>query len=434
MKLVRCVRNYIDNDPSRFHTPGHKGAKGACGIVGFEWDITELPGIGSLYDGNGPIRDAEREAALCYGAEDSFFSAGGATLCIQTMLYLSGAKKIIAGRGAHQSAVYAMAQCGIIPVWLWPDCEAGIDLPGRYRAQDVRKLLTQNPDAGAVYITSPDYFGCLSDISEISGVCREFGVQLLVDNAHGSHLCLFEGLHPIRQGADWCCDSAHKTLPVLTGGALLHTNHRGMVSRVKAAMALFGSTSPSFMTLCSLDACTEYLERRGRNDFLSVAETVSQLRRTAVGRGFSLPDGPTDPVRLTLYSRAGDKRMISHFEDYSVSMEYQSGGWSVFLPSPFNSIRDYERLSEAVDAWREPPGLRPRDSEVLKPEAVMSPRQALFSPFETIPVRESLGRVCAGYTVSCPPGIPLIMPGERICEKIINFLTSVGTTAINVVK
>ena len=201
---------------SAFHTPGHSGKPISQLNHLLQLDVTELPDTDSLFEAEHAILQAERHAAQVFGTARTLFSAGGCTLCIQAMLRLvsadSNKKTILTDRILHRSAVNAMALLDLNPVWLLPRADAGLGFPGRIHPDDVESLLKQYPDSAAVYITSPDYFGVLSDIRSISEVCHRYHVPLLVDNAHGCHLFLMpEHLHPIHLGADITACSAHKT-------------------------------------------------------------------------------------------------------------------------------------------------------------------------------------------------------------------------------
>ena len=217
--LLDALRRHAARGTASFHTPGHKGRlEPGCAAA---FDLTELPDTGSLYDGGDAIEASERLCAEAFGAGDSFYSAGGCTLCIQTMLLLAcggAGGRILMARNAHRSAVNTAVLLGLEPVWLWP--EFGDGLGCRLAVENLDEKLKTNNDIRAVYITSPDYTGRLADVAGMAALCHGRGIPLLVDNAHGSHLGAF-GLHPLMLGADMTADSWHKTLPVLTGGAVL---------------------------------------------------------------------------------------------------------------------------------------------------------------------------------------------------------------------
>lgn len=429
VRLEEAVEHYIKAKYARFHTPGHKGRLPIDPLA----DVTELPQTACLFDEEGPIRESERRLAQFMGVEDAFFSAGGATLGIQTMVRLCGAKTIIVGRGAHRSVYNAMALLGIEEISLYPgDGDAGI--PGRYRPEDARKLFLEHPEAKALYVTSPDYYGCMSDIKGLRAVCDEFGAQLLVDNAHGSHLKFCgPGLHPMELGAHWCVDSWHKTLPVLTGGAVLYTSLPGMCGAVKETMGLFGSTSPNFMVLLSLDRCVDYLMQRGTSDFTRLVETADELRKAARVAGFITPRGLTDPVRLTVGTGKGSAVLTSYFKAQGIAPEAVLGGWAIFLLSPMNTTRDLNRLSSALEKWFYPQSL-PETEELIRPRRAVPMDVALRCRWEEVPVEQAQGRICYQVTSACPPGIPVLLPGEYICYSCVKFLKKCGISSVKVIQ
>jgi arginine/lysine/ornithine decarboxylase len=419
--------------------PGHKGRLAAPLSVAAAWDVTEIPGADSLYEASGAIAKLEREYAALYGAAGSFLSAGGATLCIQAMLALAckPGSKLLCGRGLHVAAVNAMALLDIDPVWVYPEPGAG-GLYGSVTPGAVRDALEKNPGVSAVYITSPNYYGLICDIPAISAVCREAGIILLVDNAHGAHLrFLPEDIHPIALGADMCCDSLHKTLPVLTGGAMLHIGNPRFLAEAKAKMALFGSTSPSYLIMLSADMALDYLRGGVREDLSRVSERIALISRLAAGRGFTLPEGALDPLRLTVcFAAMGYSR--EDFAEYlnceGVEPEFMSGSWCVFLASPVTGDSDFDALERAITRL---PRKAPREVEIsplpiLK--RAVSPREALFAPSESISVERAAGRVVSSYVAPCPPGIPIAVPGEVITDGMENVLKNYGIFTINVLK
>lgn len=267
--------------------PGHKGVS----FLGCESrDITEIAGADDLFHASGIIAESEQNASRLFGCP-TVYSAGGSTLCIQAMLFLAytGANRrgrVLAGRNAHKSFLNSAILLDFPIKWLW----AGTDyLSCPVTPAQVEQAILEEPEAPfAVYLTSPDYLGNIADIRGIAQVCRAHGVPLLVDNAHGAYLrFLPESRHPMDLGASMCCDSAHKTLPVLTGGAYLHFEREEDRQSVKDAMALFGSTSPSYLILQSLDLCNVYLEDLpGR--LLAMAPVLAALKGSLLARGFTL--------------------------------------------------------------------------------------------------------------------------------------------------
>ena len=348
--LYEAMKTHAALGRASFHTPGHKGS----GFLSLDQtlDLTELPDTDSLYECTGCIRESEVRAARLFGAKYTAVSSGGCTLAMQGMLaaFAGAGSKVIFCRNIHRSAVNAAALLGIEPVWVLHRQDSGDGLPGRVYAEDVQRAIERHPDAAAVYITSPDYYGCLSDIKAISGVCQKHDIPLLVDNAHGTHLIAF-GLHPITLGASATACSAHKTLPVLTGGAWLNCNDGRVIDRIKPSMALFGSTSPSYLTMASLDIARAWMEQEGIASFRALAGTVEELRVLAASVGFGLPEGDCDPVRLTLLTRSlgmsGDEA-AEYFRQRGAECEHSDGCAVVFILTPFNSDEDIDILRRAI--------------------------------------------------------------------------------------
>lgn len=447
--LYRAVRDYAGGKPLRLHTPGHAGRGGPMSpLLGgaLTLDVTELPPTDSLFEASGAILQAEEKAAEAFGATRTLFSAGGATLCIQAMLRLvsmNGGRRILCARGAHRSAVSAMALLGLSPVWLWPAPAPGSALPGVVTPQAVETALAHESGIAAVYLTSPNYWGERADIAAIAAACHRRGVPLLVDGAHGAHLHYLENgaAHPLALGADMVCDSAHKTLPVLTGGAWLHVRAHAGFSRgaAKDAMALFGSSSPNYLILLSLDLTRAWGRRAGVSAFSALRARVEKARAALARMGFAAPPAcAPDPVRLTLdVGRAGltGARADELLRAQGVFAEMHDDAHLVLLPSPFLEDADFARLLRAFAAL--PKGgapVAPQRPPLPHPAADMTPAQALRAPCERLPVRRLAGRVAAEGASPCPPGIPLVCPGERITPELTRSLETYGITALNVVK
>ena len=301
------VKSYAESNTVRGHMPGHKGndcykskAAGSEISAAFPYDITEIKGADALFEADGIIAESERNASELFGTYATFYSAGGSTLCIQAMLAVCAKQgdKIIAARNSHKALHSACILLGLSPVWIYPEFEDGSAVSGKITAESVRRLLGENPDAVCVYITSPDYLGSVSDVKSIAEAAHSFGKPLIVDNAHGAHFAfLKENIHPIALGADLCCDSAHKTLPVLTGGAYVHVSSEKYAAKMKEAMALFGSSSPSYLILQSLDLCNKYLAEDFRNELLQTVKRVEKLKNDISG---FVTVAESEPLKLTI--------------------------------------------------------------------------------------------------------------------------------------
>jgi arginine/lysine/ornithine decarboxylase len=324
-----------------------------------QFDLTELPLTDDLYNSCGPIKSSECLISSIYGSGITIFSAGGNTLCIQTMLHAANSfgDKIIIAKNAHKSAINAIKLLGLVPIWI------DVDKYQNVLAKNIEYAIVKCPDISSVYITSPDYFGVMADIKAIKKICGK--IPLLVDNAHGAHLKFIDKkMHPLDLGADLCADSAHKTLPlVLTGGAWLHvkndfhklnSDYIIKYRDMKESMAIFGSTSPSFLILMSLDRCGAWLVKNGEKKFKELANKVIEIKKIAVQAGFEiLKNG--DPTRITFdisYSVLESERFMNHMISCKVEPELIKDGKIVLIPSPFNSEKDFRRLKQAIISFK----------------------------------------------------------------------------------
>ncbi len=441
--IVDFVKAYAQSGKARFHMPGHKGVS----FFGPEsLDITEIGGADELYVPEGIILESERNAASLFGSAATLYSAGGSTQSIQAMLFLAfmaADKKhkpyVLAGRNAHKAFVYAAAKLDFDIKWLYPQNACGICSCIITAAELEAQLGKCEQKPFAVYITSPDYLGGISDIRSLSAVCRSYGVPLLVDNAHGAYLAFCEeNLHPIKLGADMCCDSAHKTLPVLTGGGYLHIaadDSYGFAANAVRAMSVFGSTSPSYLIMQSLDLCNRYICEKIQNDIRICSARVTRVREVMNKNG--IKDISCEPLKITAdfkkYSADGFECLADYFRSYDIEPEYADSDFVVFMASPFNSEQDFERLEAAFENIRLAKCIR-KEVTFEMAERKMSVRDAVFALSEEIPVEKSEGRVCAAPSVSCPPAIPIAVSGEVITENHIDILRCYGIEKIAVVK
>ena len=437
--IADFVRRYADSGMVRAHMPGHKGKP----FLGCEaLDITEIRGADSLYETDGIIRRSESCAGELFGSGRTVYSTEGSSQCIRAMLYLAlscgnGSRTVVAARNVHRAFVYAAALLDFEIVWLWPEQSASLcGCPVSPGALE-RTLAALPAPPAAVYLTSPDYLGGMADISALAEVCRKHGTLLAVDNAHGAYLRFLEpSRHPLDLGADLCCDSAHKTLTVLTGGAYLHIGRTAPASlreSAKTAMAMFGSTSPSYLTLSSLDLCNRYLADGYRNRLRKTCGRLDEARKTLAAAGWQLE--PSDPLRLTIKVPSGTTggQLADRLRENGAECEYAEADFLVLMLTPENGDADIERLIYALgtndDAYAPLPPL-----PLSRGEQVCSVREALFAPRETIPAAQSLGRVCGAPTVGCPPAIPIAVSGERIGPEALELFRRYGVEQVEVLR
>lgn len=428
------VRDYAASDPIRLHMPGHKGT----GPLGCETlDITEIRGADDLYHPEGILARSEENASRLFGCR-TVYSAEGSSLAIRAMLYLaytrSGCKgRCLAGRNAHKSFLHTAVLLDFPISWLWAG-DSYLSCPVTAETVEAA-ILEEKEKPFAVYLTSPDYLGNLAPVGEIASVCHRHGVPLLVDNAHGAYLkFLPRSLHPMDLGADLCSDSAHKTLPVLTGGAYLHMGPDWTAEEAKAAMALFGSTSPSWLILQSLDGANPAMERLP-GDIAALAPHIAALKGALLAHGFALVGA--EPLKITVHAAKfgySGEEMAEILEKQGIFCEFADRDFLVFMLTPRNTPEELDRLRAALCAL--PRGVRQEEPPIAlaRPKAACTPRQAAFAPRETIPVENSLGRVLALANVSCPPAVPIVMCGEEIDEAAREALRRCGVEEVAVIK
>lgn len=449
MPLYEAILKHNKKGMANFHMPGHKGSAEVLGMLrgSLAYDITELPDSGSLFDRTGPVEEAQQLATQAFGTAGTFFSAGGSTLCIQAMLRLALPQggKLILSRLVHRSVANAMALLDIQPVWVMPDESAGPSFPGRMSPDNLEEACRQHPDARAVYVTSPDYFGVLCDSKALSETAARYAMPLLVDAAHGAHLYHYNPtLDPIQNGASLCAVSAHKTLPVLTGGAMLHVGdtpfakNGSYAGRAAEAMALFGSTSPSFLTLLSLDVCRAWLEETGGAPLRHLAQHLVPIKSSLRMQGVPMPHGYNDPLRIAFDSQLPGNTAGDILRAADVEPEYASGGLVILLPSCANSMQELTVLTKALGKLRQQ-----REKQaflansnpplVTQPQIVLTPKEALLAKTQQVEVSAALGKTAAQAICPCPPAIPLVMPGERVGEEAVVALRAAGIKKLEVV-
>lgn len=437
--IVSFLKSYQEKSPVRMHMPGHKGA----GILGFEgMDLTEIYGADELFAAEGIIKESEQNASSLFGCP-TYYSTQGSTLCIQTMCTIlcqdaksKGKKpKILAGRNAHRSFIHAAALLDFEIEWLYGKSDY---LSCKIHAEDLEKAIIESLPT-AVYLTNPDYLGNLLDIQSLASVCKKHNVLLAIDNAHGAYLRFFEpSLHPIDLGADLCCDSAHKTLPVLTGGAYLHLSdslNQVWADDVKHFMEYFSSTSPSYLIMASLDAANEVLDTTFRNSLFECIQRVDGLKNTLIQHGYTILSG--EPMKITISTKEfgyTGNEIANLLMECDIYPEFYDSDYIVLMPSPYNTKDDLKRLETCLCGIERKPLLINKPPKLEQSKKAMNVRQALFSSSITLDVSKSLGQVCSSVTVSCPPAILPVIPGEVISESSIEVMKYYGIETVRVVK
>lgn len=437
------VKRYAASGTHRLHMPGHKGV-GTLGVESL--DITEVAGADSLYEADGIIAESEANASAIFGCP-TYYSTEGSSQCIRAMLYLctlwaretGRSPRILAARNAHKTFLGALALLDLEVEWLFPT-ERDSYLSCTVDPVALEQRLTNTEDAPtALYITSPDYLGNVADVRAIADVCHRHGVLLCVDNAHGAYLkFLPTSLHPIDLGADLCCDSAHKTLPVLTGGAYLHLSpalSAHCLGEVKSALALFGSTSPSYLILQSLDAANPYLANGFRGSLAAFLPHVEALSARLSARGYALTSD--EPLKITLqtkpYGYTGVE-IADLLRKNGIECEFADPDFLVLMLSPMLEVKALHDLARILTAIPRRDAIDVPPPHGAKPQTAMSVRAAMLSPASSIDVHSAVGRVLAAATVSCPPAVPIVVSGEVIDEDAVACFDYYGIDRCCVVK
>lgn len=417
--------SYAKENPVRCHMPGGKEQP---------FDITEIEGADSLFESGGIIRRSEINAAELFGAGETLFSCGGSTLAIQTMLAAAKAlypnkNRVAASRYCHKSLVSACVLLGFDVDWI----KAEEFLSCEISPKNVREAIGE--DTLCVFVQSIDYYGGECDIGGISEVCREKGVLLLVDNAHGAYY-VFTGRHPLKLGADMTADSAHKTLPCLTGGAYLHISKSApekLAERAKELMGLFGSSSPSYLMLDSLDLCNRFIAECS-DSAQRVFEQIKRLKERLEGVGYRLRK--SDLMKVTIdaceYGYSGFE-LSDELRKRGVSAEYADGRYVVLLFSVSQDMGDFERVFTAAEGVPKRDRLEYGEPAFTLPPVAMTAREAVLGATEEIGIKEAVGRVCGSVLCSCPPCVPVIMPGEVFTEEILEVLGEYGVERVRCV-
>ena len=434
------AKRYAKSDVLRLHMPAHKGVP----LLGCEaLDLTEIKGADSLFEAEGIIAESEANASALFGCK-TYYSTEGSSLCIRAMLALIAQKtakrgekcRILAGRNAHKVFLSAAALLDLEITWLYSDASDSY-LSCAVTAERLANALDEMREKpAAVYVTSPDYLGNTVDVRSLAEVCHARGVYLLVDNAHGAYLRFLQpSQHPIDLGADLCCDSAHKTLPVLTGGAYLHVSDTVFAlfaDHVKKSMMLFGSTSPSYLILQSLDAANAYLAEN-KDSYAAFARLANDHREKLSAYTFA----GDEPLKWTIATKPYGYLGVE-FSDilraWGVECEFADPDYVVLMLSPTLGADGVERLTAILANIPKKEAITVAPPAISRAERVLSAREAMLSACEPLPVADCEGRILADAGVGCPPAVPILVCGERIDRTAIEAFRYYGVERCNVIK
>jgi lysine decarboxylase len=454
--IVEALKKYYQNPSVQFHIPGHtKGNavfedfKNLIGSRAVFLDTTdEFNNLGTLHPATGAVKEAQELAAQAFGAAKTFFLVNGSTmgnLAIALTLTRQN-QKVIVGRNCHRSIVTGMVLSGAEPLWVIPEKLDEWGLWGHVEADRIEELLSQNPDVGLVWITSPTYEGAVSDIVAISKVCKKYGALLAIDEAHG---CLwnFNDEFPspaMKLGADVVVQSLHKTGGSFSQSSMLHVAHGSSIDLVEleANLKMLHSTSPSYTLLASLDAARAFLQtakgRRGIRTALSNAKYIR--RRLAKIKDVDVLsfDGESDPTKIFLKINGLSGKTLDEMlkVEYHLEVESAADEGVLILSNIGHAKRDAIYFCECIESIVKSDFKdfytvdECRMMPLCVPKMAMTPREAHFKRAERVPVKDSIGRISEDIIAECPPGISVLVPGEIIEEKHLPYLQKYETISV----
>lgn len=429
--LYDALYNIVSSQPLRMHMPGHKGVAHDLFREIAKIDFTEIPPTGNLYTGEGPFPDAEALCAAYAGAHEASMLSCGSTLGIQTAICaaVGTGGKMILDRGCHKSVYHAMSLLDISPVYLNPDTYMGLSLP--LSPEEVEMAIFRNPDAKALFLTSPSYYGIITDLRPIAEICHAHNLYLIVDQAHGAHFPTVDLPSAMEMGADLSVVSTHKTWPALGSSAILYNNSMFDKKELKSISTIFGTTSPSYPILASIDYTRDALEGDLGEHYRAAARRTDAFRKWLNGstpfHALCQEDGlALDPCRLTIDTLRGGipgHEADALLQQENIFVEMSDERYIVLILTCNDTLESFSRLKAALEALpaRDVPPQRELPLPHL-PEIRASLRFALFGKQEKVPLKDAAGQVSAQIIAPYPPGIPIIAPGEEITEKHIAYL------------
>lgn len=432
-----------------FDVPGHKRGRGNPELTALlgencvQMDVNSMKPLDNLCHPISVIRDAEVLAAEAFHAAHAFLMVGGTTSAVQSMILsvVKRGEKIILPRNVHRSVMGALVLCGAIPIYVNPACDEKLGIPLGMRVSDVKKAIEKHPNAKAVLVNNPTYYGICSDLRSIVKLAHEHNMLCLADEAHGTHFYFGENLpvSAMDAGADMAAVSMHKSGGSLTQSSLLLAGPAMTEGHIRQIINLTQTTSGSYLLLSSLDISRRNLALRGKESFARVVDLAEYARAeiNAIGGYYAyskeLINGDSifdfDVTKLSVNTLniglAGIEVYDLLRDEYDIQIEFGDLGNILAYISIGDRIREIERLVSALYEVRRRFSKSKSDlmsHEYIDPQVAVSPQDAFYADKESLPIRETEGRVCSEFVMCYPPGIPILAPGERITKEILDYI------------
>lgn len=447
--VLEAMKEHLLNRVVPFDVPGHKGGRGNTELTDFlgksclKADVNSMKPLDNLCHPVSVIREAQELAAEAFGAEHAFFIVNGTTGSVQTMIMTAckAGEKIIMPRNVHRSAINALVVNGAVPVYVNPGTNKGLGIPLGMSVENVKQAIEANPDAKAVLINNPTYYGVCSDLKAIVELAHEHNMLALVDEAHGTHFYFGEDMpiSAMAAGADMAAVSMHKTGGSLTQSSILLCGPHINGDYVRQVINLTQTTSGSYLLISSLDIARKNLALNGREIFRKTVQ-FAEYARNEINKlggyyafGKELCDNDAfydfDKTKLSVHTRdiglAGIEVYDILRDDYGIQIEFGDIGNILAIISAGDRALEIERLISSLSEIKrlyskDKSGMF--DHEYINPEVITAPQKAFYSKKRSVPINESSGMVCGEFVMCYPPGIPILAPGEKITDEIINYI------------
>lgn len=447
--IHEALKKHCEQRVVHFDVPGHKGGRGNKELKYFlgeqclKADVNSMKPLDNLCHPVSVIKDAQKLAAEAFGAEEVFFIVNGTTAAVQAMVMsmCKAGEKIILPRNVHRSAINALILCGAIPVYVAPGVNEELGIPLGMSVSAVKEAIRKNPDAKAIIVNNPTYYGVCSDIEEIVKIAHAHGMKLLADEAHGTHFYFGEDMpaSAMKAGADMAAVSMHKTGGSLTQSSFLLCGENADSGYVRQIINLTQTTSGSYLLLSSLDISRKNLYLNGKDIFKRTVSYTKYAREeiNAIGGyyafGDELTDGDTvykfDPTKLSVNTRniglAGIEVYDLLRDEYDIQIEFGDLGNILAIVSGGERELEIERLISALSEIKRIHGTtkaKTLNQEYIEPVIKNTPHEAFFAEKKCVPLSESAGCVSTECVMCYPPGIPIIAPGELITDRIVDYI------------